>query len=369
MAALTRKQQIFRDEFARLTGLNRRFVGAWLLAEQSSSAAQNYDRRNYNNWLNIGNTDSLVASGGSFKSSVWADPRRAAKASADWMRGRGPVAKSYGRPAAGITRILSTAGKGPEAQIRALASSGWASSGYNGGNTLRQLMGVAQGGAADSSSGRRSPGPGSTSGASSPARTTTTTTTTDEFDQAGFDEAMRRARTGATLRRLGGGRRWQMLSSLLPDEESVTREQFARPVTTTTTRTTRTRSRSGPRSGSTKSKGGGKIPGLKGKGSGIFELFNDRIGGWKHGQNIGAIGDHDGHVHAAAGPKTIVGLAKIAEEMGLRVGEHPKYGGVAPVHVQGSYHTRPGGQAIDVTGDAKARDRFTRRVMSLYNLK
>lgn len=140
MAALTSGQLTFRDTFASLTGFDKSFVGAWLLAEQSSDAAKGYEKRGYHNWLNIGNTDSLVARGGSFKSDVCGDPKKAAIASYQWMRGEGPVAKSYGKPAPGITAILSTRGKGKEAQIKALSKSGWASSGYEGGNTLRKLL-------------------------------------------------------------------------------------------------------------------------------------------------------------------------------------------------------------------------------------
>jgi hypothetical protein len=37
--------------------------------------------------------------------------------------------------------------------------------------------------------------------------------------------------------------------------------------------------------------------------------------------------------------------------MGLHVGENPHFGGVTPVHVQGSYHYK--GEAIDVSGDPR----------------
>lgn len=139
--ALTRGQRIFRDELSRQTGLNRRFIGAWLLAEQNGSAAKGYENRGYNNWLNIARTDSGDRGGSHGK--YWADPVTAARITAQWMRGQGPLARDYGAPAPGIRRILSA--KGVDAQIHALATSGWASSGYNGGNTLRQLLGLKQG--------------------------------------------------------------------------------------------------------------------------------------------------------------------------------------------------------------------------------
>lgn len=355
MAALTKNQQIFRDEFASRTGLDRRFVGAWMLAEQSGSAAQNYDKRGYNNWLNIGNTDSLVASGGSFKSNVWADPRAAARASAQWMRGAGPVAKSYGRPAAGITRILSTAGKGADAQIRALSTSGWASSGYNGGSVLRQLMGLQQGGAANTADSSREPGEKPAGGAS--PRTRTVTETSTEFDEDGYERVRRQAALRGVLEQSG---KMRMLAGLLPKEADPA--AFTRDVETTRTETVPGQPKQ--RTGGT---GGGSagIPGLKGKGSGIFELFHGQDA-WKHGQRIGAIPDHDGHVHAAAGPKTVIGLGKLAEQMGLTVRENPHWDKVDPVHTKNSYHYR--NQAIDVSGDAKKMDAYTKRIRRIYGL-
>lgn len=133
------------------TGLDRRFVGAWLLAEQNGSAAKSYDAKGYNNWLNIARTDSGDAGGA--HGSYWSDPVRAAEVTAQWIKGKGKLAQDYGKPAAGITAILKTAGHGVEAQIQALAKSGWASSGYNGGNTLRSLMKLQQGGSTPASSG------------------------------------------------------------------------------------------------------------------------------------------------------------------------------------------------------------------------
>lgn len=140
---------------------------------------------------------------------------------------------------------------------------------------------------------------------------------------------------------------------------------------TTTSRTVRTGSSRGgggaprPSSGG----GGGGVPGLKGKGSGVFELFYDPQGGWKYGKPIGAIGGHSDHVHVAAGPKTIVALGKLAQEMGLHVGENPHFGGVAPVHTTNSFHYKPGGEAIDVSGDTAKMAAYARRVRRLYGLK
>jgi murein DD-endopeptidase MepM/ murein hydrolase activator NlpD len=117
-------QRKFAAALAGYTGLDPRVIGAWLKSEQSGSAASNYERRGYYDWLNIANTDSGPASGA--HSSAWRDPISAAKATAEWMRGQGQIAREYGKPAPGITAILRTAGKSPQAQINAIGASGWA---------------------------------------------------------------------------------------------------------------------------------------------------------------------------------------------------------------------------------------------------
>lgn len=122
--ALVKGQRIFAAHLAAKTGLDPRVIGAWLKSEQSGSAATGYEKRGYYDWLNIANTDSGPASGAN--SSAWRNPVSAANATAEWIKGRGQIAKEYGKPAAGITRILSAAGKDPQAQINAIGSSGWA---------------------------------------------------------------------------------------------------------------------------------------------------------------------------------------------------------------------------------------------------
>ncbi|MGH2873766.1 MAG: hypothetical protein ACRDL5_15050, partial [Solirubrobacteraceae bacterium] len=79
-----------------------------------------------NDWLNIGYTDS-----GTYGSadSVWTDPTTAADATAGWLAGQSTI-PGYGTASSGIQAILQTAGQGPSAQIQALQTSGWASSGY-----------------------------------------------------------------------------------------------------------------------------------------------------------------------------------------------------------------------------------------------
>lgn len=137
--SLTGGQAKFASVFSRETGLNPQVVGAWLLAEQSGSAARGYESRGYNNWLNIANTDSGPKGGAN--SNVWKNPETAGKASAEWMRGQGQIAREYGKPASSITAILGSHGEVPHRQIQAIANSGWASSGYEHGNTLSQLLG------------------------------------------------------------------------------------------------------------------------------------------------------------------------------------------------------------------------------------
>jgi hypothetical protein len=81
---------------------------------------------------------------------------------------------------------------------------------------------------------------------------------------------------------------------------------------------------------------------------------------------------HANHVHVAAGPKTIVGLGKLAQQMGLRVGENSHFGGENPgAHVSGSYHNRD--MAIDVSAPMtpagrKLMDKYAARVKRIYGL-
>jgi hypothetical protein len=108
----------------------------------------------------------------------------------------------------------------------------------------------------------------------------------------------------------------------------------------------------------------------KASGSKVLELiYND--GGKGYGIKDGKAVDgpstysavwagHANHVHVAAGPKTVVRLGRLAQEMGLSVGENPHFGGVDPVHVPGSYHYKA--EAIDVSGDPSLMARFAKRV-------
>lgn len=71
------------------------------------------------------------------------------------------------------------------------------------------------------------------------------------------------------------------------------------------------------------------------------------------------------------GQTDIEQIIRMAERRGLKVGEHPKRGGVAPVHAPGSYHGRPSrsgspGSAVDITGPPDALARFQRLVDRRY---
>jgi hypothetical protein len=123
---LTTGQQQFAARLAADTGLSPSVISAWLLAEESSGAAQSRQAAGNNDWLNIGYTDS-----GTYGSSdsVWSNPTTAADATAGWLKGQDTI-PGYGKASSGIRAILSTVGQSPQAQVAALQQSGWASSGY-----------------------------------------------------------------------------------------------------------------------------------------------------------------------------------------------------------------------------------------------
>ncbi len=123
---LTSAQQQFASRLAADTGLDPRVIAAWLLAEESGTAATSRQSANNNDWLNIGYTDSGTYGAAD---SVWSNPITAADATAGWLRGQSTI-PGYGTASPGIQAILQTAGQPPAAQISAIQQSGWASSGY-----------------------------------------------------------------------------------------------------------------------------------------------------------------------------------------------------------------------------------------------
>jgi hypothetical protein len=139
LSMLTTDQQQFGARLAADTGLNPQVIAAWMLAEESSGAAQSRQSAKNNDWLNIGYTDS-----GTFGSSdsIWSDPITAADATAGWIKGQDTI-PGYGKAAPGIRAILGTVGQPASAQIAALQNSGWAGSGYS---SLPQLLSMVGGG-------------------------------------------------------------------------------------------------------------------------------------------------------------------------------------------------------------------------------
>lgn len=130
---LSRDAGKFVAELSRLTGLNSRVLAAQLYAEEGNRSRP-AGHPNDHNWLNVGNTDSKwYPTGGAFRT-----PEAAARTTAKWIKGQN-VLPHFGRAAPGIQAILR-AGKNPQAQINAIARSGWATDpGY--GNTIRSLYG------------------------------------------------------------------------------------------------------------------------------------------------------------------------------------------------------------------------------------
>lgn len=121
---LTKNQQAFAARFSGDTGLDPGVVTAWLLAEESGTAAQARDKANDNNWLNIGSDGITIRS-----DRIWSDPLAAADATADWLMGQLSV-PNYGRATLSVQLIINTAGQPAKTQIQAIQRSGWAQSAY-----------------------------------------------------------------------------------------------------------------------------------------------------------------------------------------------------------------------------------------------
>lgn len=136
---LTGSQKTFVRELAAQTGLNTKTLQAWVLAEmggKTSGAARKREAEGNYNWLNIAYFDA--GPGSITKDKTWRSPKKAARATAQFLRG-----ERFG-PSSGIRKIIRTAGQDVDSQINAIANSGWASSGYEGGSVLRNLAGNVQ---------------------------------------------------------------------------------------------------------------------------------------------------------------------------------------------------------------------------------
>lgn len=127
---------------------------------------------------------------------------------------------------------------------------------------------------------------------------------------------------------------------------------------------------------------GGSNPGPTGSRH-IFELIHKSGGGGgfavKDGRIVsgpqvyGAVwNNHGNHVHVAADPNTLAHLGRLAQRMGLQVGENVYFTGTQPAggHVSDSYHYRQaktaGGKPIDLafdaSGDPRAMNQFAAEV-------
>jgi hypothetical protein len=109
----------------------------------------------------------------------------------------------------------------------------------------------------------------------------------------------------------------------------------------------------------------------------LYELFWNGPGATnvKNGERVGKgfVSGHTDHVHVASNQKALLSLGRLAQGMGLHVGENPAFGGVDPVHVQDSYHYgrtkgREHDRAIDVSGDPAAMRKFAKKVAQIYRL-
>src|SRR4051812_28397364 len=194
MSALTSGQRQFVSSLARRTGLDPRVLQAWALAEESGGAAQKREAQGNQNWLNIGYFDS--GPGAITKDQAFGNPRSAAHATEQFLRGQKFGASS------GIRHILSTAGHDPQAQIKAIAGSGWASSGYRGGSTLRQLFSQYGSQAPSAAAGPRSGR--SVGGAVRPSPTDTRATTRTVTTQPAVDNSQARREALAAFLTGGG---------------------------------------------------------------------------------------------------------------------------------------------------------------------
>lgn len=113
----------FAKWFSHYSGMDPRVVGAWVIAEGAGESGTTGGEAGLNNWLAAG----YPAHKTSFSEASFfnGSPKRAAKATVEWMQGK--IGGEYNYPASsGIQNALREApGKSPQEQARILASSGW----------------------------------------------------------------------------------------------------------------------------------------------------------------------------------------------------------------------------------------------------
>lgn len=108
---LTQSQKAFGKELVKLTGLDPKTVGGWMLAEDSGSAATSKEASGDANWLNIGPAYNLGS-----------NPKQAAQYTANLIN----TGSFYGG-------IRSSVGKGVGAQVAAIQASPWDGAHYPNG--------------------------------------------------------------------------------------------------------------------------------------------------------------------------------------------------------------------------------------------
>jgi hypothetical protein len=90
----------------------------------------------------------------------------------------------------------------------------------------------------------------------------------------------------------------------------------------------------------------------------------DLAKGLKGAKDTPATTVRSGRAKTGKSSASIIEIGKLAQRMGLHVGENPKFGGVHPVHTQTSWHYK--GKAVDVSGDPAKMRRFARVVSNRY---
>lgn len=115
-------QVVFIEQLGGDTGLDAGVIAAWVFAEENGSAAASRQAAGNHNWLNIGYFDS--GAGKIAFASAFRNPTTAADQTNQFLRG------TWGGASSGIRNIMNTVGLAPQAQIKAIQESGWASSHY-----------------------------------------------------------------------------------------------------------------------------------------------------------------------------------------------------------------------------------------------
>jgi hypothetical protein len=265
------------------------------------------------------------------------------------------TARAWGVDPMNPTAALNAAAKNMAAYVKQFGSYRNALIAYNAGpgavgrsklpDETTNYINVILGGKGEPSS----PRPAASRAAAASSTTVTGGGTTTDTTAAVLDSLMSPAGSH-------GGFSKDILSRLTSGKYTKTE-----PIRTSTTVDRAARASASPAAGGSSSAGLGPLKELFWQGQGGVDVKN----GVKQAQ--GFVSGHTDHVHVASGPKTVVELGKLAQSMGLHVGENPHFGGVHPVHVNGSFHYK--GEAIDVSGDPARMAHFAATVAHKYGLK